>query len=123
MFKKILITVAALMFSVSAVLAPVSGFAATIQDNGSVSTAVDAKTINQDSIVLTITNIANGLILIVVAISVIFIVYGAFLWMTKGQAEGQKMVVNAVIGLIIAVIAFFIVQLAVGAGGFLKTSV
>ena len=123
MFKKILLTVAAFVFSVSAVLAPVSGFAATIQDNGSVSTAVDAKTVDQTTIVETITNIANGLIVVVVAISVIFIVYGAFLWMTKGQAEGQKMVVNAVIGLIIAVIAFFIVQLAVGAGGFLKTSV
>ena len=83
--------------------------------NGAATKEVTAKCVDPDKLVGTISNIANGLILVVAAISVIFIVYGAFLWMTKGQKEGQGMVTNAVIGLIIAVIAFFIVQLAVGA--------
>lgn len=126
MFHKLTVIASTFLIIFSLSLSPLNAYAQVGGDgavavnnlfgyNGGATTAVGAKTVNPDKLVETISNIANTLVLIVAAISVIFIVYGAFLWMTKGQKEGQAMVTNAVIGLIIAVIAFFIVQLAVGA--------
>ena len=58
-------------------------------------------------------NIAQFITFIVASIAVIFIVYGAFVWMTdtdKGAEKGRKIITSAVIALIIAVLAFGLTQ-------------
>ena len=118
MFTKIFVILAAGVFSLFAILVPLTTYAANDFSYNSISNNTVlgvSSTPSTNGVVGTISNIANALILIVAAISVIFIVYGAFIWMTKGQKEGQAIVQNAVIGLIVAVVSFFIVQLGVGA--------
>lgn len=61
---------------------------------------------------------ANFFIFILAAISVLFIVYGGFMYVTDdGSGEkakkGQKMVLNALIGLVVAVVSFTLVSLVV----------
>lgn len=117
MFKKIFVTLVVVVSSLFAMLAPSTTYAANdFSYNSSSNNTVlgVSSTPTPNGVVNTISNVANALILIVAAISVIFIVYGAFIWMTKGQKDGQSIVTNAVIGLVVAVIAFFIVQLGVG---------
>jgi Type IV secretion system pilin len=81
------------------------------------------KTVDASSLQNTLIGFANVLIGLVAIVSVFFIIWGAIQWMNEGAEKGQKTVVNAVIGLVIAVLAFFIVQLATGAAGFLQTQV
>lgn len=67
-------------------------------------------------------NIAGIFTFIVASIAIIFIVYGAFVWMTdmeKGAEKGRKIITNSVIALIISVIAYGIVATLIG---FLNTS-
>ena len=71
-------------------------------------TALDSGTIQN-----TIINIANILGVICVGIAVIFVVYGAFQWITGNEKEGRATVQNAVIGLFIVLGAYLIVQLGI----------
>ena len=61
----------------------------------------------------TIINIANILGVICVGIAVLFVVYGAFQWITGNEKEGRATVQNAVIGLFIVLGAYLIVQLGI----------
>ena len=60
-----------------------------------------------------IIDIANILGVICVGIAVIFVVYGAFQWITGNEKEGRATVQNAVIGLFIVLGAYLIVQLGI----------
>ena len=60
---------------------------------------------------------ANILIGIIAAVSVFYIISGAFKWMQSGEKEARPMITNAVIGLIVAILSFFIV----GSSLFLNT--
>ena len=56
--------------------------------------------------------IATILTFIIGSIAIIFMLYGAFLWMTdseKGPEKGKKMIINAIVALIISVAAYGIV--------------
>jgi len=58
-------------------------------------------------------NIAQFITFVVASIAVIFIVYGAFVWMTdtdKGAEKGRKIITSAVIALVVAVLAFGLTQ-------------
>ena len=85
--------------------------------------AAAAKKVDVGTVQETLIGFANILIGLVAVVSVFFIIWGAIQWMNEGAEKGQKTVVNAVVGLIIAVLAFFIVQLSTGAAGFLQTQV
>ena len=68
------------------------------------------------------TGIATILTFIIGSIAIIFMLYGAFLWMTdaeKGPEKGKKMIINAIIALIISVAAYGIVASILG---FLNTT-
>ena len=57
--------------------------------------------------------IATILTFIIGSIAIIFMLYGAFLWMTdseKGPEKGKKMIINAIVALIISVAAYGIVS-------------
>jgi Type IV secretion system pilin len=61
-----------------------------------------------------ILNIASIFVYIIGAISVLFLVYGGFQYVTGGEAgakSGRATITNAIIGLIVAVLAFTIVRL------------
>jgi len=65
-----------------------------------------------------IQSIANFFIFVLAAISVLFIVYGGFLYVTDDGSgtkagQGKKIVLNALLGLIIAVVSFTLVSLVV----------
>lgn len=67
-------------------------------------------------------NIAGVMTFIIVSIAIIFIVYGAFVWMTNqedGAKTGRKIITNAVIALIISVVAYGVVAAIIG---FLSTT-
>jgi hypothetical protein len=66
-----------------------------------------------------IINIANFFIIILGAVSVLFIVYGGFLYVTDDGSgtkagNGKKIVINALIGLVVALVSFTLVSLVVG---------
>jgi uncharacterized membrane protein YozB (DUF420 family) len=66
-----------------------------------------------EGIVKIINNVINWASAIIAAIAVAFIVYGSFVWITSGQENGQKIVIQAVVGLIVLVVSYFIAQIAV----------
>lgn len=120
----------------SALVLAVSAFAANV--SVSANSALDqikdqsiAKgdvSLDEGSLVGFILNISNIFLGIVVAVSVLMLIYGAFVWITGfggGDAEenGKKYVKNAIVGLIIALLAFTIVTLlgsAFSSDGFLS---
>ena len=58
-------------------------------------------------------SIANILTFVILSIAVIFIVYGAFIWLTQekdGADRGRKIIFNAVVAMVIAVLAFGLTQ-------------
>jgi uncharacterized membrane protein len=72
----------------------------------------------QQGIAKLIQDVANFLIFVLAAISVLFIVYGGFLYVTDDGSgtkagQGKKIVLQALIGLIIAVVSFTLVSLVV----------
>lgn len=78
-------------------------------------TPVDA---SRQGLVSIIIGVAQWLTFIGVAVSVLFLVWGGFRWITSGEGEAKKIVLNAIVGLIISILAFTIVtiisQLATG---------
>jgi cytochrome b subunit of formate dehydrogenase len=67
---------------------------------------------NQSNLAQLTGSIAGVLTFIIVSIAIIFIVYGAFVWMTdieKGPEKGRKIITQAVIALVISVIAYGVV--------------
>lgn len=78
---------------------------------------------SSDNLTNTVTFFANFLISIIAAVSVFFIIKGAWEWINGNEKnEAQQTIINAVIGLIVAILAFFIVQFFVGSALFLNNS-
>lgn len=81
------------------------------------------KSLDKDGITNLIITIANWLMGVVALIAVIMMIYGAFIWITGWGADspndaaekGQKYLKNSVIGLIVALLSFTIVNLIAGA--------
>lgn len=119
-FKKIVYIALLLVIGFSLVAPLASVTAQNLSLAPGVLTPVQPETVNNNTITRTIGFIANIVIGIIAAISVFYIIYGAWEWLNNNPEKGQKTLVNAVIGLIIAILAFFIVQFAVGAGSFLE---
>jgi hypothetical protein len=68
-----------------------------------------------------IVQVGQILAFIIVALSVIYILLGAYNWMQGKEEDGKKMLRNAVIGLVVALAAFVIAQgAAYLASAFLK---
>jgi hypothetical protein len=70
----------------------------------------------QDALPKLATQISSFLAFIIASIAIIYIIYGAFIWMTAekdGPERGRKMIFNAIIALVIAVVAFGVVQVIV----------
>lgn len=58
-------------------------------------------------------SIANLLTFVILSVAIVFIVYGAFIWLTdseKGADRGRKIIFNAVIAMVIAVLAYGLTQ-------------
>jgi hypothetical protein len=79
---------------------------------------IDANSIDgsQNGIATLILNVAKWVIYIVGALAVIFLIWGALLYLTsagdEGRAKsGKKTIINAVVGLILAILSFTIVNL------------
>ena len=75
-----------------------------------------------DNIAVLASSFAQIMTYIIGATVIIFILYGAFIWMTggeKGPENGKKMITNALIALIIATAAYGIVATIIG---FLNTT-
>lgn len=87
----------------------------TLDKIGGQSIAGESSDLNEGGIVDVILNIANILLGIVTALSVIMLIYGAFIWVTgfgadgDGESKGKGIVKNAIVGLIIALLAYTIV--------------
>ncbi len=65
-----------------------------------------------DNIAVLASNVAQVITYIIGSVAIVFILYGAFIWMTggdKGPENGKKMITNALIALIIATAAYGIV--------------
>lgn len=74
--------------------------------------------INPENPVEYLTLVAQGIIGLAGLVAVAFIVFGAYTLITSGGdpeniTKGQKMITNAVIGLIIAALAFMIVNFVI----------
>jgi Type IV secretion system pilin/Family of unknown function (DUF6112) len=68
-----------------------------------------------------IQTVGNVLTFLIVAISVLFIILGAFQWMSGSEDNGKKTVRNALFGMVVALAAFLIAQgVAYTASAFLK---
>ena len=75
-----------------------------------------------DNIAVLASSVAQIITYIIGSIAIVFILYGAFIWMTggeKGPENGKKMITNALIALIIATAAYGIVATIIS---FLNTS-
>lgn len=77
--------------------------------------AVNVQDANKGTIVSVIISIAQYATYVIVAISILFLVYGGFLYVTDNGSgdsakKGQKVLVNAIIGLVIAILAYTIVS-------------
>jgi hypothetical protein len=83
----------------------------------------DLSTANQDTIAGFIISIAQFLTFIVGALAVLFLVYGGFLYVFNpgggddNVKKGQSIVRNALIGLILAIVAYTLVSLVGGLAG------
>lgn len=67
-------------------------------------------------------NIVNIMAFVAVAMTVIFIIWGGFKWITGDAKEGRSYVKNGVVGLIIVLVAFLLVKVIVGAVEGVKSS-
>ncbi len=90
--------------------------------------AVDVKNGDKNAIVDVIILIANYATYVIVAVSILFLIYGAFLYVTDNGSgdsakKGQKVLVNAIIGLVIAILAYTIVSVVSNLVGGTKLSV
>jgi hypothetical protein len=73
---------------------------------------IDPATASKDSLPVFAARIAQFMTFIIGSIAIIFVLYGAFLWLTdteKGPERGRKIITNAVIALVISVVAFSLV--------------
>jgi hypothetical protein len=73
---------------------------------------------SQQGITGIITNIANWFIFILAAVAVLFIIYGGFLYVTDDGSgtkagQGKKIVLQALVGLVIAIVSFTLVTVIV----------
>lgn len=73
-----------------------------------------------------VTSAVNILLFVTGAVAVIFVILGGFKYITssgdpKKAEEARKTVINAMIGIIIVVAAYFIIQVAVGGGQAITT--
>jgi len=71
--------------------------------------------VNENTIVDFILGVAQFVTFIVIALAVLFLVYGGFLFVTdsgdgKRAENGKKILFNAIIGLVLAIVAFTIVR-------------
>lgn len=87
----------------------VDGIAAAF--NQPLSAVGQTNAMTADGVKNTIEKVTNIFAFIVIGLSVIFIIIGAFQWMTGKEKEGKEQVKNAIIGLVIAICAYFIVKL------------
>lgn len=74
-------------------------------------------TASRNTIVAIVNIVANALIGLVVIVSVFFIIYAGWMILSGGSEgikEGQKILINAFIGLAVAILSFLIVQYLVG---------
>lgn len=85
------------------------------QINNKAGTKIDTSNLSGDGIVKLILNIVNIFLGVVTAVAVLMLIYGAFIWITgfgaagKGEEKGRGYVKNAIIGLVIALMAYVIV--------------
>jgi hypothetical protein len=118
-FKKIIINIFAVVslvcvFSISApVYADVPIPGSPVLCNGDCIVAF--KNASKESIVGVIIAVAQYATYVIVALSVLFLVYGAFLFVTDNGSgdsakKGQKVLVNAIIGLVISILAYTVVS-------------
>ncbi len=75
--------------------------------------------LGSDSLVGLIKNVLNILLYIAGAISVLFVVIGGYQYLSSGGNEeaaekGRKTVTNAIIGIVVVVLAFTIINVVVG---------
>jgi hypothetical protein len=78
----------------------------------------DFSNTDQDTIVTFIIGIAQFLTFISVALAILFMVYGGIRYITAGNADGneagKKILINATIGLIVAIVAYTVVSVISG---------
>ncbi len=70
-----------------------------------------------DSLPVFASRIAQLMTFIIASIAIIFVLYGAFLWLTdaeKGAEKGRKIITNAVIALVISVVAYGLIGVVIG---------
>jgi Type IV secretion system pilin len=117
MFKKIILSVSVLFALTGLVLISTTVNAAPLDGTGTgvgkAITSANSSITGEGGIVNVINNVINWASAIIAAIAVAFIVYGSFVWITSGQENGQKIVIQAVVGLIVLVVSYFIAQIAV----------
>ena len=125
------VTLGGAIFATTLVFSPVSTYAqlkgATpdFSDKGCIGGAAlcnIGKTDTRTSITKIIVDIATFFIYILGAISVLFIVYGGFLYVTDDGSgtkaeKGKKIVLQALVGLVIALAAFTLVQITLSLVG------
>jgi hypothetical protein len=76
---------------------------------------IDPNSVNEGTVANFILGIASFITYIVIALAVLFLVYGGFLFVTdsgdgKRAENGKKILFNALIGLVLAIVAFTIVS-------------
>lgn len=74
----------------------------------------DVGTVNQNSLVQIIINVARFLTFVGVGLSVLFMVWGGIRYITAGgsdgSSEGKNTLINATIGLVVSIVAFTVVN-------------
>lgn len=86
---------------------------ATTSYNPGAALGTNNQTLTTTQISTIIKNITNILGFLAAAVSVIFIIIGAFQWMNGDEEKGKERVKNAIIGLAIVIAAYLIAQLVV----------
>ena len=84
--------------------------------NGKCPITGDIGAANADSLPVFASKIAQLMTFIIASIAIIFVLYGAFLWLTdaeKGAEKGRKIITNAVIALVISVVAYGLIGVVI----------